>query len=660
MSEAATVEPTMIAIKDLVPSRRQVRKTKATAEEDKQLLAGIRAHGLLHNLTVVPASKKGKFEVIAGGRRLKALKVLVKQGHYDATQTVPCVVRDPNDPLEELGTMENAQRASMHPADEFEAFHKMEKQGATVETIAATFGVTKRTVQQRLKLATLHKDILQAYRKGEINLDVCQVFTIEADQAKQLEVYEALNKDSDFGIRSHQVRHALTNQAVRSDNKIAKFVGRAAYKKAGGTIHTDLFQSEEYFDDAQLLNSLAVEKLQAFREERADGHGWCWTEIAIDKPDLHAMRRLDPVETDESRKVQEEYDATAKKLDTLEEKQEEEWTERDDQHYQRLEDALASLEIKREGLLDYDPKQKALAGAVFYIAFDGSVGIDAGIVRKSELKAFNELIAGKLREPGSKSKSGAASNSKSTESSGATESEDPGEDYSEALCSELIISRNTIAKVALAKQPELAQDLLFFTVCMSQLTNTYSQDALALRTETTYHIDGRSKGDNDPALEALFELRNGLNFDWMKVDDDTERFRRFRELPSDQKSALMAISVACTLRGSLNRNGGMYQTNRHDFVECIYSLLPITWSEYWRPTASNLLGRLKKGTVISFGKPFLDEHWAEEAAGRSRKDIAIELEDVFAGKDPRTEGKTDKNDQDAASWVPTVFHTPKP
>ncbi|MEE4191532.1 MAG: hypothetical protein V2I66_08125, partial [Halieaceae bacterium] len=57
------------------------------------------------------------------------------------------------------------------------------------------------------------------------------------------------------------------------------------------------------------------------------------------------------------------------------------------------------------------------------------------------------------------------------------------------------------------------------------------------------------------------------------------------------------------------------------------------------------------------GKPFLDEHWADEAGARSRKDIAIELEMVFAGQDPRTEGKTDNKGQDAASWVPPLFHT---
>jgi len=68
----------MLPLNRLVPSPANVRKTGKTLGIE-ELAASIAAHGLLQNLQV-RAVAKGKFEVVAGGRRLAALKLLVKQG----------------------------------------------------------------------------------------------------------------------------------------------------------------------------------------------------------------------------------------------------------------------------------------------------------------------------------------------------------------------------------------------------------------------------------------------------------------------------------------------------------------------------------------------------------------------------------------------------
>ena len=65
-----------IPLDKLVKSPRNVRKTPPSETAEAELRASIAAHGLQQNLVVAPANGDGVHEVIAGGRRLAALKAL--------------------------------------------------------------------------------------------------------------------------------------------------------------------------------------------------------------------------------------------------------------------------------------------------------------------------------------------------------------------------------------------------------------------------------------------------------------------------------------------------------------------------------------------------------------------------------------------------------
>ena len=82
----------MIALTDLVPSTANVRKTGAGIGI-QELAASIEAHGLLQNLQVRETTG-GKFEVVAGGRRLAALKVLAKRKALPKDAPIGCNVLD--------------------------------------------------------------------------------------------------------------------------------------------------------------------------------------------------------------------------------------------------------------------------------------------------------------------------------------------------------------------------------------------------------------------------------------------------------------------------------------------------------------------------------------------------------------------------------------
>src|SRR5271168_3152194 len=143
-----------VALSNLHPSRRNPRWVKPKPEAHQRLLASIRAFGLLEPLVVRPMpGQSGEFQVIAGGRRLSALRLIHRQSKEDPK--IPCEVRDVDDPTAgAMALSENFVREAMHPLDEAEAFAKLATDEAKgVEAIASQFGVTERYVRQRMKLA---------------------------------------------------------------------------------------------------------------------------------------------------------------------------------------------------------------------------------------------------------------------------------------------------------------------------------------------------------------------------------------------------------------------------------------------------------------------------------------------------------------------------
>jgi ParB family chromosome partitioning protein len=227
-----------IALGLLVLSPANVRKTPPTVAEDAELEASIRARGILQNLIVHPAPVDGQdiYEVDAGGRRLKVLQKLAAEGLIEDYHPVPCLVREPAASLE-TSLMENTVRAAMHPADEFVAMAALIDADAAIDEVAKRFGTSERRVKQRLRLGKLAPELLDAYRNGDISLDVVTAFTLGTDHAAQLAVWGQLKHNS--YIQPYTVKRLLTERAEPLDSNLGQFVGAEAYEAAGGKVTTD-------------------------------------------------------------------------------------------------------------------------------------------------------------------------------------------------------------------------------------------------------------------------------------------------------------------------------------------------------------------------------------------------------------------------------------
>ena len=123
-----------IPFNKLVLSQANVRRVKAGVSIE-ELAEDIARRTLLQSLSVRPVldaegAETGMFEIPAGGRRFRALELLVKQKRLAKTAPVPCVVRDRRGIAEEDSLAENIQRVALHPLDQFRAFKALRDKGA--------------------------------------------------------------------------------------------------------------------------------------------------------------------------------------------------------------------------------------------------------------------------------------------------------------------------------------------------------------------------------------------------------------------------------------------------------------------------------------------------------------------------------------------------
>ena len=277
---AATPETRLIPLNKLRVDERNVRSASenpARVQADAELVASIRAHGLLENLVVVPRGKT-LYGVAAGARRLRALKALAAEDHIPKHFPIPCLLID-GDAATESSLAENAVRIAMHPADQVVAFSKLAREGATTEQIAARFGVSERTVQKRVRLGDLPDEVIAAYRDGRVNADTAEAFATTGDTDFQRTVFESLSQAGQ--LYGHSVRQALSQRQSRSDAPAALFVGLQAYRAAGGTVEDPLFE-DDYVTilDPNLMRELAEQKLNAEASTYTDD--WKWTAVQLE------------------------------------------------------------------------------------------------------------------------------------------------------------------------------------------------------------------------------------------------------------------------------------------------------------------------------------------------------------------------------------------
>lgn len=291
-----------VPLNKLILSPRNVRKTNG--DDDIESLAdSIASKGLLQNLVVSESvDHPGKYEVDAGGRRLRALQLLASQKRVAKNMPVPVQIIPRDDALE-ASLAENLQKVAMNPADEVEAFHAIVYEGSNplsainnvptrIANCARRFGRTERYVEQRLRLAALAPDILDALREYRITIEAARAYASHPDHAVQLAVFRKEDaraaSQPEWSHRPVSIREQLAGKSYPLDHRLVRYIGLDAYVAAGGKTERDLFMGDEDRElliDTALVRKLAMEKAQHEAQALAQEDGWLDAAVApVDGP----------------------------------------------------------------------------------------------------------------------------------------------------------------------------------------------------------------------------------------------------------------------------------------------------------------------------------------------------------------------------------------
>jgi len=628
----------------LMLSQANVRRVKAGVSIE-ELAADIARRGLLQGLSVRPVADEagvetGMFEIPAGGRRYRALELLVKQKRLAKTAPVPCVVREGGIP-EEDSLAENVQRAPLHPLDQFRAFLALREKGQSEEEIAAAFFVPASVVKQRLKLASVSPALLDVYAEDGMTLDQLMAFTVSGDHERQEQVFERLK--ASYDKQPYVIRRMLTEGAVRASDKRAQFIGVDAYVEAGGTVMRDLFQGDDggWLQDVALVDRMVADKLKTEAEAVA-AEGWKWIEVAPDFAYGHSfgLRQLrgEPVpltaEEEAAREaLQAEFDRLSKEYEGSDELPDE------------VDDRLGELETALEAFdarpLAFDPAEVARAGAFVSIAPDGRLRVERGYLRpEDEVPVEQATDADEANHVGSAAACQGSGDSVSTEAEPAeAEEEDSLSPISDRLMTELTAHRTLGLRRALGEQTEVAFLAALHALALRAFYPYGADSSLELDMKSV-GFGTQASGLNDSAAAEAIRARHES---WAKTlpKEPADLWGALQELDADSRSALFAHVVGLSVNAVHETWNRRPRALAHADRLAQAVDLDMAAAGWW-PTVDGFLGRVTKARILQAVAEAKGQPAADRIAHLKKGDMATEAETLLAG----------------TGWLPEPLRTP--
>jgi ParB family chromosome partitioning protein len=637
-----------IPFNKLLLSQANVRRVKAGTSIE-ELAESIARRGLIQSLHVRPVLdadgvEAGMFEVPAGGRRYRALELLVKQKRLAKTAPVPCVVGDAKSSIliDEISLVENMDRAPLHPLDQFRAFKAMRDKGMTEEAIAAAFFVNANVVKQRLRLVSVSPKLLEIYADDGMTLEQLMAFSVSSDHARQEQVWDAI-KDS-WQKEPYHIRRMLTETAIRAADKRAVFVGVEAYEAAGGVVLRDLFQSDDggWLQDPALLDRLVAEKLKVAADEIA-GEGWKWVEAALSFPygHEHGLRELAGTTVELTEEERAAHEALRNEYDRLDAEYSEadELPDEVDARLGEIEKALGALE-QRPAI--YDPADIAIAGVFISIDADGSLSVNRGYVRPENERPADQDGDDTPEAEGDTGRSTAPAIQRAVVTIGgqAVEPDDDEEDgikpLPERLVIELTAHRTLALRNAVAEHPDVAITMLLHKLVSDTFRRPAPTGCLEASVRHVF-FSAQSEELKDSAPAGEIAKRHARWGDHVPADDQA-LWDWLSHLDDGTRLDLLAHCVSFGVNALFERpnpyGSGVSQHGLDVRISQADRLARVTGLDMvaagWRPTVSNYLGRVTKPRIIEAVREGAGERAAQLIDHLKKGDMAKEAERLLA------------------------------
>ncbi|MFD2235702.1 ParB/RepB/Spo0J family partition protein [Phaeospirillum tilakii] len=631
-----------IPFNKLVLSQANVRRIKAGLSIE-QLAEDIARRTLLQSLTVRPildgdGSETGLYDVPVGGRRYRALELLVKQKRLARNAPVPCVIRTDGLAAED-SLAENLERAPLHPLDQFRAFQTLREAGLGDEDIAARFFVTPVVVRQRLRLVTVSPKLLDLYAEDQITLDQVMAFSVTSDHARQEQVWDSLVRA--YNREPYYIRKLLTEGTVRAADKRVRFVGIEAYEAAGGVIQRDLFEPDGggWLQDPALLDRLVSEKLAA-AAETVRAEGWKWIEVAPDFPYGHTarMRRLigTPValtEADQAERdqLQAEYDRLIEAhagADAVPEEIE-----------RRVEEIGIALAAFDDRPLSFDPAEILCAGVFVSIDGDGNLRVDRGYVRPEDEPMANPVpVEAVATIP--------VATVDATTPQVDPVAEPPEEDEGlkplpDRLVAELTAHRTLALRDALARAPDVAFLAVLHVLCLQAFYRSGADSALDITAHSpAFTVQPPGLADTAPAKATDARHQTWLG---QLPADPADLWDTLTGFDGDSQGALFAHCAALTVNAV--REPWTRRGRALDHADHLARAVELDMAAAgWVPTVDTYLGRVTKARILDAVREAKGAETAQLIDHLKKPDMAREAERLLTG----------------TGWLPDILRAPEP
>ena len=634
-----------LTLAELTEHPKNVRaKVVHSPESIAVLAASIEALGLLQTL-VVQEVENGSYGVLAGRRRLLALRLLDAEDRLDARFKAPCkVIGKDVDHVTAVSLAENSMQEPMAPLDEYEAFAAMAGEGSTVEQIAVAFGATIRAVKERLRYGLIHPDIREAARNGEISLDTMKAYAAHPCQETQGRVFEAF-AENPADHSSWRVRDVLSKQDIRIDDPLGAFVIER-YRAEGGTLVAGLFEEDSVITDRHLAERLRDERLMEEATAMKARHGFKWAETRphYDHADLAGYGRIYPKLREMSADEQERYNANVLRIEEIAIRLEElaSIDDCDDgaiaTEAEELSAEYERLNLENDGLREaYDPEDAKRAGVIACFSH-GAVRFEIGLLRSEDALAPEEETA----------RGNAPARGEPTD-----DADTPARPVlSNALRRDLAVERAGLLAAALAEDRWLARDALVFQLAASMFAPTRRmRGGIAITAETINTDHSRPEAMLPEAAERLTASRDALDLSCFDAGlSEAQQFEAFRALGSQEKWRILALVVSMQVTPQL-----WSEDDADGLAEAVYAQAIPNLRAVWRPTAAGYWSRVSKGHMLDVLHNLGMSDQSREWGAMKKASLAEQMEKLFAEAPKWT---TPEQQAALREWTPEGMEAP--
>ncbi|MBK7000829.1 MAG: ParB/RepB/Spo0J family partition protein [Rhodoferax sp.] len=249
--------PSTLALDVLVPGQYQprIRMDEGALYE---LAESIKAQGIMQPILVrhlLKGSNAGKYEIIAGERRVRA-------GKLAGLSSVPVLVRDvPDETAAAMSLIENMQREDLNPLEEAQGLQRLIKEfGLTHETAAQAIGRSRSAASNLLRLLNLTEAVQAMLMAGDLDMGHARALL-------------ALEGASQISAATQMVAKKMS---VREAESLVKKLGATAVEPTAKPQHEksrDILRVEEELSD-RLMAQVAIQvKKRVKREGRMEEMG---------------------------------------------------------------------------------------------------------------------------------------------------------------------------------------------------------------------------------------------------------------------------------------------------------------------------------------------------------------------------------------------------